>query len=655
MRKSILLLFLTLLMGLHTHAQFDNNSKALADRAFKNKDYYEAAFYYRKVAEGMRLTATKEVPFQGTPGTNSEKRGSAAERLYISYHLGDSYRMYENYIEAEPWYDQVLDQNGEGTYPLARLWYGVCLRANQRFEQAIIQLKQFNLAFKGDRRFTDIATKEIENCEFAIVQHQYPALLDINKLKGNWDSDGSDYAVIKKDANYWFTSSRLIKDDKKHLNRVYHLAANGDKPEIMELMKDDRQREVEYGTPALSPDGRHLYFTRWYKEGSRTVHSIYWTNITGNTWSTPVKLGSNVNAEGFNSIQPFVTADGKQLFFISNKPGGQGGYDVWMSDLDTDGKPINSINLGPTLNTSADEQAPYYDVVNKRLVFSSKGYLGLGGFDFFESYKGSGNDWEAPKNLGFPMNSAKDDLYYAPDPNDRKRAIISSDRESDCCLEVFTVVDRQFVMSGIVTDCDTHKPLPGVKVSFVDSLSKQTLKSMVLDRTARYAFKITTTRPYQLLLEKKGYFSKVVPVSSSGRVVRDSLFSDLCLEPFEVGKPIEIKNVLYDFNKATLRPESKLVLNNLVRVMKDNPNIKIELASHTDSIGSQAYNLKLSQDRAQACVDYIVSQGIQENRIFAKGYGKSKPVAPNSLPNGQDNPDGRQLNRRTEFTVLKVE
>ncbi|MEN0095837.1 MAG: OmpA family protein [Pedobacter sp.] len=653
--RTLSILLVICIAGLRANAQFDNNAKALADRAFKNRDYYEAAYYYKKVAEGMKMTSHVEVPFQGAPSTKPEKNGTVADRLYIAYQLAESYRLYENYIEAEPWYDQVLNQNGEAGYPLARLWYGVCLRANQRFEQAIVQLKQFSLAYRGDAKFTATATKEIANCEFAIAQHQYPALLDVNKLKGNWDSDGSDYAVIKKDANYWFTSSRLIKDDKKHLNRVYHLAANSDKPEIMELMKDDRQREVEYGTPALSPNGRHLYFTRWYKEGSRTIHAIYWTTITGDSWTTPVKLSSNVNAEGFNSIQPFITADGKQLFFISNKPGGQGSYDIWVSDLDSQGNPINSKNLGPGINTAADEQAPCYDVDSKRLVFSSKGYIGLGGFDFFESYGSINTNWKKPENLGFPMNSAKDDLYFTPDPNDSKRAIISSDRESDCCLEVFTVINRQFVLSGIVTDCDTHKPLAGVKVSFIDSLSKQAISSMVLGKEARYAFKVGNKRPYQLMLEKKGYFTKIVPVPTSGVLRQDSLFSDQCLQSFEVGKAIEIKNVLYDFNKATLRPESQVELNKLVGVMKDNPNIKIELSSHTDSIGSQAYNLKLSQDRAQACVDYIISKGIAESRIFAKGYGKSRPVAPNSLPNGKDNPEGRQLNRRTEFTVLKVE
>jgi OOP family OmpA-OmpF porin len=289
-------------------------------------------------------------------------------------------------------------------------------------------------------------------------------------------------------------------------------------------------------------------------------------------------------------------------------------------------------------------------------VFSSKGYTGLGGFDLFES-AGIIGYWGKPKNMSYPINSAKDDLYFYPDKGDQTKFSVSSDRESDCCLELFQVTDKRYMLAGLVVDCDTHLPLVGAKVTFVDSISKETLKEEVLDRGAKYAFQINTNRPYSLVIEKTGYFTKVVPVvRPSGKMVKDTLFSpDICLQAFEVNKPIVIKNILYDFNKADLREESKVVLNGLLKILKDNPKIKIELAAHTDSIGSDAYNNNLSQMRAQSCVDYITANGISTDRIFARGYGKTKPVAPNSMPDGKDNPDGRQLNRRTEFTVLKLE
>jgi outer membrane protein OmpA-like peptidoglycan-associated protein len=650
--KKILLTIFILSVFTGVKAQYKANPRALGDKAFTNKDYYEAAVYYKKAAEGLSLIKQQAIPYHASGKT--EKKGKPDDRAYICYQLAESYRMYENYLEAEGWYYKVITENNEAKYPLARLWYGVCLRANQHFDEAIIQLKQFNNAYKGESKYNDIADNEVENCQFAKDQYLYPQLMEVSKLKGAYASDGSDYALIQRDGNGFFTSSRFVKDDKKHLNRIYAVKDNAD-PQVINFKNDESKKELEYGTPSLNETGQKMYLTRWYKEGSKTIHGIYYSEWVNNEWSTPKKLNSNVNADGFNTIQPFVTADGKQLYFTSNKPGGQGGDDIWVSDLDAAGDAVNSTNLGKDINTTLDEQAAYYDIATKRLIYSSKGFTGLGGFDFFESFN-EGDKWSEPKNMGYPMNSAKDDLYFLPDHSDANKFYISSDRESDCCLGLFEAFDKRHILSGIVIDCETHKALPGVKVSFVDSLSKQTIKELVTDNTARYTFDVRTKRPYKLVLEKSGYFTKVIPVPASGQMAGDTLNNpDICLQAFAVDKPIVIKNVLYDYDKATLRPESKLVLDELVTIMNDNPKIKVELGAHTDSKGSDSYNQKLSQARAQACVDYIVSKGVADSRIYAKGYGEKRPIAPNTLPNGKDNPEGRQLNRRTEFTVLKLE
>ncbi|RYU91399.1 hypothetical protein EWM62_05510 [Mucilaginibacter terrigena] len=657
--KKILTIILIITACTPAMAQYSkDNPRALGDKAFNNKDWYEAAYYYRKAAEGMSLVTLQSIPYSGggKSAKAAAKSGNPDDRAYICYRLGESYRGYENYLEAEPWYFKVIEENNEAKYPLSRLWYGVCLRANQYFDEAIKQLTQFKLSYKGEAQYIAIAEKEIRNCRFAKEQYQYPILIDVAKRKGSWNSDGSDYAMWQRDGNTYFTSSRFVKDEKTHVNRIYTMAnQDAGQPTVIKFKSDENIKDLEYGTPAFTPDGQRMYFTRWYKVGSKSTYAIYSSKMEGTDWGTPQKLNSNVNADGFNAIQPFVTADGKQLYFVSTKPGGQGGDDIWVADLNSDGSPINSTNLGSVINTSMDEQAPYYDVQNKRLIYSSKGFLGLGGFDFFESFNAD-NKWKIPANMGYPMNSAKDDLYYVPDNADQNKFYISSDRESDCCLNLFEVMDKRHLLTGIVVDCDTRKALPGVKVSFVDSLTRQTIKQIITDKTARYSFDVKTSRPYNLVLEKAGYFSKVLPVPASGEMKGDTLFNaEICLQAFKVDKPIVIKNVLYDYDKATLRPESKTVLNELVTIMKDNPQIKVELAAHTDSKGSDMYNYKLSQRRAQACVDYIISMGIDESRIYAKGYGESRPIAPNTLPNGKDNPEGRQLNRRTEFKVLKLE
>lgn len=637
-------------------AQYDQNPRVFGDQAFKNKNYYEAAYYYKQAAEGLNLAPKSiRIPFQEALAKKTAEPKSS-DVNYVTYQLADSYRLYENYLEAEGWYYKIINANAEAEYPLARLWYGVCLRANQHFDEAIQQLTRFVSNYHGDSKNLERAKKEIADCRFAQEQYQYPGLMDVAKLKGDWNSDGSNYAMVQKNSNFMFTSSRLNKDDKKHLNRLYTMTSGGTNLTEVKLKDGDNKKDVEYGTPAMDPTGSKLYYTRWYKVGSKTVHAIYRSDLKNGVWGPMVRLNSNVNSEAFDAIQPFVTADGKHLYFVSNKPGGQGGDDIWVSDLDADGNPVNSVNLGSTINTPLDEQAPYYDEKNKELVYSSKGFTGLGGFDLFAS-TGNMGYWGKPQNMGYPLNSAKDDLYYSVDASNPEKFYISSDRQSDCCLEVFEAFDKRFTLKGLVTDCDTHKPLADVKVSFIDSISKEVVQEVTLGRDAKYTFNVTTNRPYSLKLEKSGYFTKVVPVPQPGNNLRnDTLYNaDLCLQAFEVNKPIVINNILYDFNKADLRPESKVILNDLVHILKDNPKIKIELAAHTDSIGSDAYNNNLSQMRAQSCVDYIVSSGIEADRIFAKGYGKTRPIAPNSKPDGSDNPDGRQLNRRTEFTVLKTE
>lgn len=656
--KKLLFTILILIVFKAVNAQYTkDNPKAYGDRAFHNKDYYEAAFYYKKAADGLSLTVLQAIPYQAGEKT-TKKIGKKEDRAYISFQLAESYRLYENYQLAEGWYYKVITDGFETQYPLARLWYGVCLRANQRFDESIKQLEQFNAGFKGETKFKDIADREIKNCKFAKEQYKYPLLIDVTKLKEPFFSDGSDYALIQRDGDSYFTSSRFVKNDKVHLNRVYTLTK--DKPGVPTVInfKNDAgpsKTDLEYGTPSLNETGKRLYFTRWFKEGSKYTRGIYYSELVDKEWSTPKKMNSNVNADGFNSIQPFITPDGTRMYFASNKPGGQGGDDIWVSNIDANGDAINSTNLGSVINTAFDEEAPYYDAPNRRLIYSSKGFVGLGGFDFFESYSKL-EKWGEPKNMGYPMNSAKDDLYYLPNSSDPNKFYISSDRESDCCLNLFEAVDKRHVLSGIVVDCDTRTPLAGAKVSFIDSLSNDTIKQVITDKTARYAFDVTTRRPYSLRLEKAGYFAKNVPVPTSGRMSKDTLYNpDICLQAFTVDKPIVIKNVLYDFNKSTLRPASKLVLDSLVTVLKDNPKIKVELASHTDWIGSDKYNDKLSQARAQSCVTYIISKGIDANRIYAKGYGERRPIAPNAFPNGKDNPEGRQLNRRTEFKVTKVE
>ena len=353
-------------------------------------------------------------------------------------------------------------------------------------------------------------------------------------------------------------------------------------------------------------------------------------------------------------MQPYITADGKYLLFASNRPGGMGKNDLWYCIM-ADGVPGGARNMGTTINTKDDEQAPFYDAEKNLLVFSTDGRVGLGGLDFFQS-EGDFGTWSVPVNMGKPLNSPKDDIYYTALDNTHPFAagFISSDRESICCLEVFSIRRIKKIVSGLIIDCDTQQPLDGATVSLLDTVRRKTIRQVILDASGRYTFEVDPQRFYKIVAEKENYFTKNIYFNTASLQQVDSMENPtLCLKHYEIEKPIILNNIYYDFNKATLRPESKTVLDTVVDMLNDNPKLTIEMSAHTDSVGSVKYNEKLSQARAQSCVDYLISRGIAADRLIAKGYGKSRPIAPNSLPNHKDNPEGRQMNRRTEFKVLK--
>src|SRR6185437_677403 len=644
MMKPILFIAFSILMSTEVFAQ--NNFEAAGDKAFKNKNYYNAAYYYRKAIE--TYSSQPLLPFY--PGAGAGKGRLKNRRPHLYYQIAESYRLGDNCSQAKEWYDKLIKENHESEYPLLRLWYGQCLRAAARFDEALQQLRQFKTNWHGGPEFSKIADNEIAGCNFARTQYAAPAPVTVARMHEPLNANEGDYALIKNAGEYWFTSSRHVKNKAVNSNKLYIAsAANGTGPVVVNFGGNEN-KQSEYGTPSMTLSGKRIYLTVWYKKGDANVLGIYSSDLQNNTWLPLRKLNQNVNSQGHNALQPFVTPDGKRLFFVSDRPGGQGGYDIWVSDLGNFGDPLNAKNLGKTINTPDDEEAPFFDVVHKRLVFSSKGFTGLGGFDLFASYENT-TGWSAPANLGYPVNSPKDDLYYYEDPDNEGKFYISSDRDSECCLSLFELNYLPVNIAGKIISCNLNSPLSNVNVSLVDSATKQPLKRQKTRLEGEYVFTVNAGVKYQVKIEKSGYFTKVITPVSKGN--NDTLYrAETCLQLFKVNEPILLKNILYDFDKADLRPESKIALDHLVAIMADNPELKVELSSHTDSVGPEGYNLALSQQRAEACVNYILSKGIDKERIYARGYGKSRPAAPNSLPDGRDNPAGRQLNRRTEFTIV---
>jgi OOP family OmpA-OmpF porin len=660
MKKITLYWLITLTCAVSTvNAQYVYDYRHSADIFYAARDYYSAAQYYNKALGTFKLKPEEVLPYAVAKAGKTNTKFKDYQT--IVNRLAESYRLYNDYGNAEKWYAQAAGFNNP-EFPLARYWYAVCLRANGKYQEALEQFKQFKQSYTTADDVSTRATLEMACCEFAIAEESAIPRYTIAKINGNVNEGGANYAPVQLNNNtLLFTSSRpennnTEKKGNPYVNTLYTSQGTDNNFGVCQKLNIPAAKGMDQGTATISPNGSTMYLTRWNMKGGLKQSAIYVSNRQGNGWTEPKILGPNVNVEGYNSMQPFITTDGKYLLFSSNRPGGMGKNDLWYCSIEN-GNPGAARNMGTNINSKDEDQAPFYDTEKSILVFSSDGRVGLGGLDFFQC-EGTFGNWGTPKNMGKPLNSPKDDIYYAASNAIHPLAggYISSDRESVCCLEIFGVKKIAKTVYGLILDCDNDLPLTGAKVTLLDTAKQVVLQQVTLDETGRYSFEVDMQRQYKIMAEKENYFSKAIYFNTDSLVIVDSLMNPtICLKHYEIGKAIILKDIYYDFNKATLRDQSKIVLDTVVAIMKDNENIVIEMSAHTDSKGSDSYNMKLSQRRAQSCVDYLIEMGIPPSRMIAKGYGKTRPIAPNTLPNGKDNPDGRQLNRRTEFKVLRNE
>lgn len=649
------------------NAQYVVNYKRVADTYFENKDYYAASTFYKKALQNNVDSSHVILPY------GKERKTKTDEKIISDYegsvyNLAESSRMYREYADAETYYAIAITFTNT-RYRNALFYYAESLRANKKFELAIDAFQSF-IAKNTNVAFDKEAKKEILSCKFALEEMRFPRMLQVKKMPNNINGLGSNYAATKINKEFYFTSSRPISVGGKNdiiksngvnvqistkanpfINNIYTTSTGLKETEIAVKMMDiNFPKNTEVAAATFSPDGNTVYFTAWMDKGN---HTIYTAKKTAGKWSNPVPAGLQVNSKDFNSAQPFITNDGKFLLFSSDRTGGFGKYDLWYCTIREDGSLGQAINLGSTINTAEDEKAPSYNTLTKKLLFSTDGKTGLGGLDFFES-EGDLINWTNPKNMGYPFNSSKDDLYFTSADGKGNKGYISSDRESSCCLEVFEVTKEFLSVKGVLIDCKTKKPIMGATVTLSTEESAQKLLTGI---DGKYDFKVDSRRPIKLLFAKENYFAMTSKYNYEELAKADTLiYKDYCLSPFKLGIPIALENIYYEFDKSDLTEPSKKVLDFLIPIMEDNPEMEIELGSHTDNIGTAEYNLDLSYRRAKSCTDYLESKGIVAARMTSKGYGEAIPIAPNTIGKGKkrkDNPIGRAKNRRTEFKVTK--
>lgn len=406
------------------------------------------------------------------------------------------------------------------------------------------------------------------------------------------------------------------------------------------------QKNKNNSAIALSNDGQRLLLYRGDPDGN-----IYESVLEGEEWSEPVPLPKPINSKKHESSAS-IAPDGRTIYFVSNRKGGQGGGDIWVCHQGINGWE-DAKNLGEMVNTPENEEGVFIHPDGKTLYFSSKGHNSIGGYDIFKSVFENGQ-WTKPVTIGDSINTVGDDLFYGLTA-DGTTGYYSSVRPGGLGMkDIYEVYFRNSkknasgltLFKGVVIDYESFEPV-GTDIEISDNEKNEVIAVVKSNSaTGKYLISLPPGKNYGITVKKKGYlfFSENFDIPSTAAY--KSVYKTIPLQKFQVGNKIALKNVFYDYGKATLRPESLFELNQLVKLMSVNTDIRIEIASHTDSQGSTEQNQKLSQARSQSVADYLFAAGISKDQLVVKGYGETRPIASN------DNEEGRQLNRRTEITIL---
>jgi len=673
MKKATLVIAMALVfIAGHTQVVYDYLKSA--DAYYAKGDYASAALYYEKY---LALNVTKMKGNGYDPYTvaslSKQQKVAVSNKQQAIYKLAESYRFLNYHVKAEPYYAQATAFD-TAAFPLVNYWYGKTLRALAKYEAADSAFSRFVTVHSSSDEYKEDAVREVSNLKF--IQEQLKKdikLFTVSKSANPLNTEGLSCAPVWVNKNALvFTSTRpdtSVKTKAKvYTNKIYLASYSDGVLNSVKKVDLPQVENVHQGVVSFTPDGGTIFLTRWTiasgKNGKKNS-AIYTSKKTDGIWMSPVLLDSNtINLAGTSTQQPFVMPDGKHLLFASDRAGGLGGFDIWSVDLDASGSVVGTpVNLGAVVNSKYDEQAPYYHAATSSLIFSSNGHVGMGGYDFFQS-KGNIGAWGNPENLGYPLNSIKDDIYFVSNGNAKNilgDVMFSSDRSSDCCLEMFSLskVRPLKQITGLVVDCETKQPLSGVSVEVADASKVVAIKTTGTDGT--YEFTLEDFDNLTTSGSVTGYTPNKIETAAivDDEVINQSL-SVLCLNkiipppppPPPVDTIVVMNNIYFDFNKATILAESYQYIDaQILEMLNKYPTMVIEIGGHTDDKGNEDYNLKLSQARANAVKVYLATKGIAPERMETKGYGESMPVAPNQI-DGKDNPEGRKQNRRTEFKVL---
>lgn len=621
--------------------------------------------------------------------------------------LGNLYLREKNYTEAQVYLLKSYKSDPKKNF-LDLFNYARCLHILGEYQEAD---KYFNLFISETKREQDLkdynrlAKDYIEGIAAIPVLKDSSLNVIITLLDTAVNKPHIDFSPIpyEKDklifASLPETEIKFYNPDEDQLpTRKFYIAQRQGVNKWKNLGEWDtiiNGNNINTGNGAFSGDRQRFYFSRCEKDFQHNVIcKIYVSKLQDNLWQEPIALPEEVNAPMTSNTMPALGVSRKNtdvLYFVSEREDGRGGKDIWFTFYD----PKREIwkepkNCGKRINTIMDEITPYYNIDTKTLYYSSEGLPGMGGFDIYRTF-GEGKSFDGPKNVGYPINSSFDDLYYILEDS-RQRGYFTSNRSGgyslrheNCCDDIYEFIYRDYINIAItgevfgITDSlfflsieDEYKADMALDLDVLDRsdnielLYDYPVNLFILDDNGKeYFVKTDYTKPgnYFFNLEQgKDYIVSVkdfnkkeirLPFSTKNIVRSDTIELDAIMVNTFPAQSFIVKNIYYEFAKAELTDTAKITIDNTIfKILQAYPDIIIEISSHTDSVDTEEFNMQLSQDRAQSVVDYLIDKGIDQERLVAKGYGEGFPIAPNTHPDGRDNPEGRQKNRRTEFKVI---
>ena len=561
--------------------------------------------------------------------------------------LADIYRQRRNIKAAIENYKKVVAINPEFNRAIY-IKLGEAEVGNALYTEAKQHLEKYLTFPNIPRKDIYAAQKLIEDCLFAVEAMQHPVDFKPISLGTEINTADDEYSPV-------------ATADEKTL--IFTRQINGNEDFYQSVKKDGKWQKAAYlsnkintpdfneGSEAISQDGKFLFFTGCNRPDGLGRCDIYVAQKKGDDWGKPFDLSPPVNTSGWES-QPSISADGRTLYFVSNRKGGYGGYDIWKSKLTEKGWG-EPENLGPNINTAANEQSPFIHADDSTLYFCSNGWPGMGGQDLFVSKLGKNGVWQKPENLGYPINTNGDESGLTISANGSTAYFASNNLNSAGGFDIYTfelpVKSRPHIVTyvkGIVQDIKTRQPLEAA-VEIKDLLNGQPVFQDYSDATGGdFLATLTSGKNYGLNISKSGYLFFSENFSLAGHTANNPFDITVLLEPIEIGNKVILKNIFFDTNKFDLKPDSKPELEKLLDFLTVNPTLRVEISGHTDNVGNDQANQTLSENRAKAVYDYLVAGKISADRLVYKGYGKTQPIAPNATEND------RSKNRRTEFKII---